>query len=202
MISALTMGQYSAQSKAAAKTSKKNATSQSIYLVDKDATVIKWTGKKVGGSHFGKVKAENGALNVTGGNISSGNMVIDMNSITCDDIENAEYNGKLIGHLKNEDFFNTATFPQAMLDITKVNKVGNGKYKVVGKLTIKGISQPVSFDANMTMDGDKLTGTAKLVFNRTKFDVKYGSGLIGTAQDKLIYDDVILEINLVANKKA
>jgi len=206
-----TMGVVNAQTKA--KKSKKSTTkkttttevvtskSTAIYQIDKEATVVKWTGKKVGGQHSGKVKVENGTLKTSENNILGGNMVVDMNSITCDDISDAEYNGKLVGHLKNEDFFNTMNFPHAILEIVKVTNKGNGMYHIEGTLTIKGETNKIDFDAKLSAFGDKITGTASVSFDRTKYNVKYGSGLVGTAKDKMIYDDITLDIEFVANKR-
>jgi polyisoprenoid-binding protein YceI len=200
MIAALFVGQVNAQVKSKSKKAPAAAVTETKYSLDKEATIIKWAGKKVGGAHNGKIKAMDGSLSMTGENINAGKVVIDMNSITCDDIKEAGDNGYLIGHLKNEDFFNVAANPQAVLDITKATKSGKGKYKVFGNLTIKGIAQPTAFDAILTSNNGKLTGKCKISFDRTKYDIKYGSGLIGTAQDKLIYDDVALDIDFVMNK--
>lgn len=172
-----------AQSKAKAKKAPNQAsTVLSTYEVDNNATTVLWTGKKVAGKHFGKIKTSSGSLTTTGTRLTGGSIIIDMNSMTCDDIPNAEKNSDLIGHLKNEDFFNTASFPEAKFDITNV--VYKGKMAVVaGNLTIKGISNPVSFNVQLGNSGSQLTAKGKLVFDRTKFDIKYGSTLFGAAAD-------------------
>jgi polyisoprenoid-binding protein YceI len=43
-----------------------------------------------------------------------------MNSIVDTDIADAGMNGKLVGHLKSDDFFSVVAFPTAELVITKV----------------------------------------------------------------------------------
>jgi polyisoprenoid-binding protein YceI len=199
LMASLVVGQSTAQGKSK---SKKATTSsvESTYTVDVASTTVKWTGKKVGGSHNGKIKAVEGSLILNGENIIAGKIAIDMNSISCDDITDEGKNAYLVGHLKNEDFFNVTAFPLANLDITKATKLGKAKYRISGNLIIKGISLPTTFDIMMTNVNGKLTGKGKISFDRTKYDVKYGSGLIGTAQDKLIYDDVVLDIDLVMNK--
>lgn len=171
------------------------------YTIDNASTVVKWDCKKVGGSHNGRVSVLNGTLNTTSKAIVSGNVTIDMNTMTCDDIENAEYNAKLIGHLKNEDFFNTTQFPHASLNIGRISSIGKGMYKVTGKLTIKDQTHPIAFNMQINQTPDQITGNGKLIFDRTKFDVKYGSTLFGAAADKAIENNVTLDINLVANKK-
>ena len=190
---------------AQAQAKKLPAPSQSVlsnFQIDNTATNVQWTGEKVTGSkHFGKIKVSSGNLTTTGTKLSAGIVIMDMNSLTCDDITDAESNGNLVGHLKNEDFFNTASFPEAKLELIKVVYNGNNAATISGNLTIKDKTNPVSFNVNIVNAGNKLTAIGKLIFDRTKYDVKYGSTLFGAAADKAIDNNVSLEINLVANKK-
>jgi len=65
---------------------------------------------------------------------------------------------------------------------------------VTADLTIKGITVPVTFDLAL---GD---GTARTSFkiNRTKYDIKYGSGsFFDNLGDKAIDDEFELNVNLV-----
>src|SRR5690606_33716415 len=68
-------------------------------------------------------------------------------------------------------------------------------FDVSGDLTIKGITKPVDFEVSIY--GDKATATLKV--DRTEFDVKYGSGIINTAKDQLIYDEFDLVVDLQMN---
>ena len=64
---------------------------------------------------------------------------------------------------------------------------------VNGFLTIKDISHPVLFEMSNTEDG----WNANLVFDRSKYNVKFRSGtFFENLGDKLIYDDIELKINL------
>ncbi|HEU4851008.1 MAG TPA: YceI family protein [Telluria sp.] len=47
-------------------------------------------------------------------------------------------------HLQGADFFDTAKFPEATFKSTKVTFKGDKPVKVDGKLTIKGVTRPVS----------------------------------------------------------
>ena len=94
--------------------------------------------------------------------------------------------------MKSDDFFGTANHPTAKLVFTKVKSTGKNSYDVTGDLTIKGTPEPVTFEVSVY--GDKATASLKV--DRTKYDVKYGSGIIGTAKDKLIYDEFDLVVDL------
>ena len=102
---------------------------QKIDVKPSDA-VVKWTGNKIGGAHNGEIKVKSGTLELKTGNIVKGSVVIDMNSITCTDIENEGVNKKLVDHLKSDDFFGVEKFPTAKFTVTKATKFSNGKANV------------------------------------------------------------------------
>ncbi|WP_422350527.1 YceI family protein [Flagellimonas sp.] len=152
---------------------------------------IVWKAYKVGGGHEGTIGLKSGALEFDGDQLVGGEFVVDMTTITNTDMT-GEYKGKLEGHLKSDDFFSTASNPTASLVFTKVEQNEGGLYDVTGNLTIKGITKSIRFD--LSIDGNK--ATANLKVDRTKYDVKYGSSIIGTAKDKLIYDEFDLVVDL------
>ncbi len=174
---------------------------ETIYKVDAEKSTIVWVGKKVTGEHTGNVKLSEGSLSDNGKVITSGNLTFDMTSIDCTDIEDAEYNGKLIGHLRSDDFFSVDKFPNSTFAITSVKSVGGTRYDVTGKLTIKGISNPITFPATISKKENILVAIADIKIDRTKFDVKYGSGsFFEGLGDKAIDNEFYLKINLVAQK--
>jgi polyisoprenoid-binding protein YceI len=81
------------------------------------------------------------------------------------------------------------------LEITSAKATKGGKVAITGNLTIKGITKQVSFMATVNLkNGFKATAT--LVFDRTNYDIKYASGIIGTVADKAIEDNVTLKITI------
>lgn len=173
--------------------------------VNKENTVIHWVGKKVTGQHSGFLSLASGYLSLDNGNLIGGAFKIDMTSITVTDLKDAKMNGALTGHLKSEDFFSVEKHPLANFEITEVKKLdkkgANGEnYKITGDLTIKGIKNSITFDAKVTIKGHDVTAQANLSIDRTKWNVKYGSGsFFDDLGDKMIYDDIDLNIVLKAN---
>jgi len=179
-----------------------NASAQAKnFTVNTSTSTVAWLGKKVGGEHSGMVSIQSGSLQVSSGKLNGGNFTMDMNSITCTDIKDADYNGKLVGHLKAEDFFNTAKFATATLKITKVKYTKANTCQITANINIKGIVKSVTFPATVTMSGSTIKAQATINIDRTLFDIKYGSGIIGTAKDKMIDDVFTLTVNLEATGK-
>jgi polyisoprenoid-binding protein YceI len=170
------------------------ASAQTVSF-DVEKSELKWTGKKVAGEHYGKVKLKEGSIEVKNNEIGKGKFVIDMASITVDDIPAGETNGKLVGHLKSDDFFGVEKYSDAVLDIVGSKPFKNGKAVVSGRLTIKGKTHPVSFEA--TQNGKNYTAVVSV--DRTLYDIKYGSGkFFQGLGDNMIRDEFTLEVKLVA----
>jgi polyisoprenoid-binding protein YceI len=161
--------------------------------VDVAKSTVKWLGKKVTGEHTGTIAIKEGNLDVTGGKVTGGKVVIDMNSITDADLTDPAWNAKLIGHLKSDDFFSVATYPTADLVVTKV--VGNN---FSGNLTIKGVTVPNSFSATASKDEKSTVYKGTITIDRTKYGLKYGSkSFFDNLGDKVIYDEFTLDFSLV-----
>jgi len=161
--------------------------------VDVAKTKISWVGKKVTGAHEGTVSLKEGNLVFNGKKLTGGTFTVDMNSIQVTDLKAGQGKEKLEGHLKADDFFGTDKYPTAKLNFTKVAAKQNGLYTVTADLTLKGITKPITFD--ITVNGNKATSALKI--DRTKFDIKYGSGsFFDSLGDKAINDEFELAVEL------
>jgi polyisoprenoid-binding protein YceI len=56
-------------------------------------------------------------------------------------------------HLRSDDFFNAAKFPDITFKSTSVKQAGENKLSVTGNLTIKGITKPVTLDVRINKIG-------------------------------------------------
>lgn len=168
------------------------------YKVDASKSKVEWLAKKVTGQHNGTVVLSNGNLLVSGEKITGGSFAIDMTSIACSDLT-GEWNEKLVGHLKSDDFFSVENNKTSKFEITKVVESA-GNTTIEGNLTIKGITKPISFPASISKKGNIIVAIATIKVDRTKFDIKYGSkSFIEGIGDKAIDDDFELKVNLVAS---
>jgi polyisoprenoid-binding protein YceI len=173
-------------------------------VIDPATSKINWVGEKVTGSHSGLVSVTSGHALVKDGKLVGGEFDIGMNSITVTDIKDSKDNAKLTGHLKSDDFFSAEKFPVAKFVITKVEPIQSkeGNYNITGTLNVKGITNEVTFPAQVTIDGDKASAKAEFKLDRTKWNVRYGSGkFFGDLGDKLIYDDFKVALDLAGTAK-
>lgn len=176
---------------------------EKTYSIDTHKTTATWLGTKVTGKHTGSITIAKGKITSDGKNITGGIIEFDMTSMTCEDITNKEYNDKLIGHLKSDDFFGVAKHPTAKFEITKITLKSENNYDVTGKLTIKGITNEITFPALIKFDEKTIVTIAKITVDRTKFDIKYGSAtFFEKIGDKAISDHFELDVNVVAEVMA
>ena len=156
-------------------------------------STVTWKGYKVTGSHEGTINLKSGHLEMKGKKLIGGEFVVDMTSISNTDLEAGKGKEKLEGHLKSADFFGVESNPTAKMVFTTVKAMNDNSYTVTGDLTIKGITKPVTLVVSMFEN--KATATLKV--DRTKYDIKYGSGsFFDNLGDKAIYDDFDLVVDL------
>ncbi len=179
------------------------ALSASSFAQDKTVTVdsslskIVYLGKKVTGEHTGSVKVQSGNLVFSKDGLTGGTIVADMSSVTVTDITDADYVKKFLEHMASDDFFSSSKFKTATLTVKSAKKLTGNKYSVTADLTIKGKTAPVTFDADVQAD----KATAKVIVDRTKYDIRYGSGkFFQNLGDKMINDEFSLDVTLALKK--
>ena len=167
----------------------------SQQTVDLNNSSVKWTGNQISGkSHFGTLSFESAKLSFTNNDFNGGEFVVDMSSISVDDLT-GKGKKSLEGHLMSDDFFSVNKFKTSKLELKKVVKAGPSEYNAMGNLTIKGKTHTA--DIKFTINRDNNSMIAKLVFDRSKYDVRYGSGsFFENLGDRLILDDIELEVTI------
>lgn len=163
---------------------------------------LEWVGKKVTGQHNGTVDISSGELFIDNGKLTGGSFDINFGTIKVLDLQDSEMNAKLTGHLKSDDFFSAEKYPTGKFVLTSVTPLSNGtenNYTIGGNLTIKGITQPVSFPAAVKVNGDVVSAKADFKIDRTLWDVKFRSGkFYENLGDKLIDDQIELKLSISA----
>lgn len=164
---------------------------------------VQWTGKPlVGGGHEGSINFISGSITTsTAGDITQGEFVLDMNTIKSTDMKPDDGGKDLEEHLKSEDFFSVAKYPQANFSILKIipeSKTGDvQQVKVTGLLTIKRITNMITFPATITRKGETANIQAEITIDRTKWDIIYNSKtFFSNLKDGLISDEIKIVVDL------
>ena len=112
-------------------------------------------------------------------------------------------NEKRDGHLKSDDFFNAEKFPEITFKSTKFEQVGKDQYKIIGDLTIRGITRDVAFDATLngsmkTQKGTLHAWKATTAINRFDFGLKWNMAV--ESGGLVAGETVNIVLNLEINK--
>ena len=197
----------------------KEITSKALsYVVDNETSKITWVGSKPTGRHQGIIPITSGEISTEDGEIIGGSFVMDLKGIDVLDLPvNSEDYVKLTTHLKSIDFFDVASHPKALFEITElaVFKEGdqwsgqeakgefiveNPNHLITGNLTIKDVTLSITFPAKIQFSTDSISAEARFNIDRTRWDVSYNqeSKFVDKAKDGLIYNTVNVGFNVKA----
>ncbi|CAM1360489.1 conserved hypothetical protein [Tenacibaculum litoreum] len=171
------------------------------YKANVAESTVTWKGSKPTGSHNGVVSLEKGTLEVENGNVKSGEFIIDMTTISCEDLEAGNGKEKLEDHLKASDFFDVEKFPTAKFEVAS-SELKDGKVHVTGNLTLKDVTKSITIPATVTEADDMVTFKSDVFsIDRTDFGVTYKSKKIDAAlKDKFINDLMEISFEVKAKK--
>lgn len=175
--------------------------------VDAAASSVNWEGAKMTETvHTGAISLTEGSLSVKDGKLEAGSFTLDMNTITSTDLTDTAMANKLIGHLKSADFFLTDSFPTAKFEITGVAAATSpDSAQISGNLTIKGVTNGISFPAKVAVSDSTVDASARITFNRNDWGITWGGSktdksIMDMLKNNLIKDEISLNVNLKAKK--
>ena len=176
------------------------------YKLQPQLSTLGWEGKAVTHGHNGTMQFSDGELLVKGNSIVGGTVTVNMKTMVATDIKDAESQGKFVGHMSSDDFFGVEKFPTSTFKIASVTPIKGAaanadNVTIAGDLTIKGVTQRISFPAKAGVKDGVAAATGKVTIDRTKFGLKYGSkSFFDTLGDKAINDTFDLTFNVIAKK--
>lgn len=175
------------------------------YSVDTGKSMVEWIGRNLNSTHRGTMRVANGQLRVRSGGLKSGDITVDVRSLENTDIPDPAMRRVLEAHLKSDDFFDVEMFPVAKLVIRSSSPLpdatpGSPNQQVRADLTIKDVTHPIEFPAIISGSADRsLIGVAELEIDRTRWNVRYGSGRFFKMLGKhLVNDPILLLMKVVA----
>jgi polyisoprenoid-binding protein YceI len=101
------------------------------------------------------------------------NFSLDVNSVDTNQAQRDE-------HLRSSDFFEAETYPEIQFRSTSFTKVKGDDYKLLGDLTMKGVTKPVELQA-------EFGGSAKDAYGNTKYGFEV-TGKINRKEFGLTYN--------------
>ena len=125
-----------------------------VYKLDGAATELKWKAEKAdnsGHGHNGTIKISDGTAKFNGTKFESASFDIDMKTIDSE-LTPEKGEGALLGHLANEDFFQTSNFPKAKVVVNSWSE-----NEMTATLTIVGKELKTTFPVKTTNEAGKMT---------------------------------------------
>jgi polyisoprenoid-binding protein YceI len=169
-------------------------TQTSMWTIDKPHTNLKFSVSHLVISDVdGIFKSFDGTMESSKPDFSDAkiNFTADVNSISTD-------NDQRDGHLKSDDFFNAAKFPQIKFVSTSFTPLGDNKYKLAGNLTIRDVTKLVSFDVKyggtVQMYGTHVGFKATTTINRFDYNLKWDKTT--EAGGMIVGKDVDITVNV------
>lgn len=152
----------------------------------------------------GNVSIKDAELSVNEGMLAGGKFVLDIAGLQVTGFgDNAEQNEKLRGHLVNEDFFLTESFPTATFVITGVDTMsGDFNSKISGNLTIKDVTKNISFNANTQVTEDVVSISSEpFEVDRSDWGLTYNAeGTEGIVADYVIMNEIEFTVHTSVSK--
>ena len=124
------------------------------------------------------------------------NFTVDVSSIDTD-------NDNRDKHLKSDDFFNAEKFPKMKFESTAFKPVGDNKYQLIGNLTIRDITKPVTFDVNyggIAVAGNQTKAGFKATATVNRFDYNLKWDKVTEAGSLIVSKEVRITINAEFNQ--
>ncbi len=177
------------------------------FVVDTANSKIRFTGHGVGKNHPGNFRLSSGEVMVKNNEITGGNFVIDITSLTVEQ-QDEMIQQKLKPHLLSGDFFDAEKFGEARFEITGVKPYEPGQqdssiveganFYVSGNFRLKDVTKNITFPARIDLDDNTLKGKANFDIDRTDWRMNYGNDK--TLGDKFISETVNIELSLEAKR--
>jgi polyisoprenoid-binding protein YceI len=109
-------------------------------------------------------------------------------------------------HLRSADFLDVANYPKMTFESTTVNKLDGEHFRVVGNLTIRGVTKPATLDTEYfgrqkdPWGGERAGFSAKTTIDRKEFGLVFNMPLEGGGV--MVGEKVEITLDVQAVKEA
>jgi polyisoprenoid-binding protein YceI len=151
------------------------------------ASSIKFNIKNLGLNVTGSFKGLKGKINFDPLNLAAAVFTVSVDASTVNTA-----NSSRDKHLKKEDYFDVANYPELSFASTKITGSA-GTFMMEGNLTIKGVSKQIAFPFTAKQEGNGYRFTGQFNINRRHFNVGGSSWILS--------DELIVSLNVSTIKE-
>lgn len=157
--------------------------------VNAGASQISFTYEQMGQRVYGTFRRFTATLDFDSAHpeAASAGLVIDLDSI---DAGSEDANSQL----QEPGWFNSTVYPQARFESSSVKALGEDRYEVIGKLSLKGITHKVRVPITLSAQRGIGVFSGELTLNRADFEVGKGEW----AGDNVVSNAINIKFRVVA----
>lgn len=181
--------------------SETGATTRSVWQLDPMHTLVEFSGKHMMFTTVkGHFKSVRGSIVLDEANPSNSSVEVEIDTPSL--YSGVDYRDN---HLKSPDFLDIENHPVIAFKSTRVEPIDSEHARVIGDLTIRGVTREVVLDTELTGRGknprkDEIIGfDAKTSFNRKDFGLTWNMAL--ETGGFLVGDTIKIEIALEATRQ-
>jgi polyisoprenoid-binding protein YceI len=163
-----------------------------LARVDTATGSVTASGKQFGVPVDIKFDKFDAAVNYNPTNLAASTAKVDID-VSSVDVGSKEYSDEL----KKKDWFDAAQYPKATFVSSAFKQGAGGKVDVVGRLTIKGVTQDVTAPVSFKQEGASQVFEGVLPIKRNVFHVGDGEW----KDTSVVADDVTIKFRVVVAKK-
>ena len=173
------------------------------HSIDLDESEISWKGTKrlFTAGHEGIIKLEKGYLIFKEDKLVGGKILADMTTIKITKTEVSEKDKTFLTNYLKTTEFNTADYPNASFEISRVTYPSSDKEKVQvsGKMIIRNVSKEITFPAKITQ---KYRGSKSFFAEITLKRSEWGIGSDGNLLERNLVDNNFdIKVNLLTEEQ-
>lgn len=175
---------------------------EGVWKIDPSHTTVQFAVKHMAFTTVrGRFNAVQGTITLRGGDLASATVEaeIDAASVETGDAQRDQ-------HLRSADFFDVERFPKLTFRSTQIRPLGDGRFAVVGALTIRDVTREISLEASFDGAGKDPWGNLRAGFSATTAISRKDFGLtwnqVLETGGVLVSDEVKITLELEAIKQA
>src|SRR4051812_36995245 len=174
---------------------------RTVWTIDPSHSGASFTVRHMFTKVRGRFTELSGTIETEGNSLTDGQVSVEINADSIDTND-----AQRDAHLRTNDFFGTGENPKITFRSTSVTPRGGNEFVIHGDLTIRGVTRPVTLEAEYEGGGRTPFGTevaswtAQTEIDRKDFDLTWNAPL--EAGGFLVGDDVKIELDIEAVKQS